>query len=152
MRLTTVLTLFLLILLCTNPATTQTGPKKPIFVLLVVPESDTVTADSPGYRLSASTNPGNTVAINGKPYKVYPSGAFAGLLPLQVGENPFTIVATDASGDTVAKSFLILRSKPLVTTPLDSMVIEDVMMEPAADTWYNEGDLLEVQMKGTPYC
>lgn len=152
MKRTTVVTILLLTLFRTNPATTQTGTNKANFVLLVVPEADTVTADSPGYRLSASTNPGNTVAINGKPYRVYPSGAFAGLLPLQVGENPFTIVAADAKGDSVRKSFLIIRSKPLETTALDSLVIEDVMMEPAADTWYNEGDLLEVQIKGTPNC
>jgi N-acetylmuramoyl-L-alanine amidase len=152
MRSTTVVMLLLLALFITGPATAQTGTKKPNFIVLVVPEADTVTADSPGYRLSASTNPGNTAAINGKPYKVYPSGAFAGLLPLQVGENPFTIVAADAVGDTVRKSFLIIRSKPLETTSPDSLVIEDVMLEPAADTWYNEGDLLEVQFKGTPNC
>ncbi|MEK6571441.1 MAG: hypothetical protein AABZ61_08735, partial [Bacteroidota bacterium] len=68
----------------------QTLSKTSNFILLVVPESDTTLTASAGYRLSASTNSGNKVTINGKPWKVYSSGAFAGLLELQVGENPFT--------------------------------------------------------------
>ena len=138
--------------LATSPAMSQRSPKDSSFILLVVPESDTTITPSSAYRLSASTNPGNKVTINQKPFRVYPSGAFVGLLDLQVGENVFTIVSKNEKGDSVSRAFLINRSKPLTSTPLDTLAIEDVMMEPYADTWLGEGDILELQVKGTPGC
>lgn len=129
----------------------QTENKKPgIFVVDV--EQDTITINSAHFGISASTVPGSRVAVNGKPYKVYPSGAFAGLLDLQVGENPFTITALTPSGETLSRTFLIIRRKPLETTSADSLVIEDAMMEPSRELWLNEGDVLNLRFKGTPGC
>jgi len=122
------------------------------FILLVVPESDTTMTSSAVYRLSASTNPGRRVTINGKSYKVYPSGAFAGLLGLSVGENRFVVTSAGSAADTISKSFLVIRSKPLETTSRDTLAIEDPLMEPSLDLWLNEGDELRVQFKGTPGC
>ncbi len=131
-------------------APAQTVPVGPNFVLLVVPEKDTVETSTSTYRLSASTAPGSTVTVNGKSYKVYPSGAFCGKLILVVGENPFFITSTDPAGVAVAKSFVINRSKPIEATPVDTLRIEDIMMQPYQDMWLTEGDILEVQFKGTP--
>lgn len=125
---------------------------RPNFILLVVPEKDTVETSTSTYRLSASTAPGSTVSVNGKSYKVYPSGAFCGKLILAVGENPFFITSTDPTGVAVTKSFLIKRSKPIEATPVDTLRIEDIMMQPTQDMWLDEGDILEVQFKGTPGC
>ncbi len=133
----------------------QTTPpldKSKNFILLVVPEADTVEAATSTYRLSASTNPGNMVDINGKSYNVYPSGAFCGKLDLNVGENPFTITSTDPSGAITTKTFLINRRKPVESTPSDTLLIEDIMMQPTHDMWLDAGDILEVQFKGTPGC
>ncbi len=130
------------------PAPLATSPG----IRLIVPEQDTTIAGSPLYRLSASATPGCTVTLNGKPQKVYPSGAFAGALPLAVGENRFTLVAKDASGKTATKDFLVIRRAPLESTPADSLAVEAVMMEPAADLWLDASDLLQVQCKGTPGC
>ncbi len=124
----------------------------PGFILLVVPESDTTTTSSSVYTLSASTNPGRNVTINGRSYKVYPSGAFVGLLELKVGENQFLITSVGAPGDTLRRSFLVIRNKPLETTPGDTLAIEDPLMQPAVDMWLAEGDVLRLQMKGTPGC
>lgn len=123
-----------------------------MFVRLIVPESDTVRTSSRVYRLSAGTNPGNSVLLNGSPLKVYASGAIAGLLSLEVGENTFTLLALAASGDTASKSFLVIREKPLETSPDTLMVIDSVLIKPSDDLWLDAGDLLEVQMKGTPGC
>ena len=136
----------------TLPARGQRSSADSSFILLVVPESDTTVTSSPVYRLSASTNPGHKVTVNGKPFRVYPSGAFVGLLDLQVGENAFTIVSMDETGKSVSKTFLINRDRPLTSTSPDTLAIEDAMMEPFADTWLGEGDILEVQAKGTPGC
>ena len=147
------ITLLVLTACCvTLPARGQRSSKDSSFILLVVPESDTTVTSSSVYRLSASTNPGHNVTVNDKPFKVYPSGAFVGLLDLQVGENAFTIVSMDETGKSVSKTFLINRNKPLTSTSPDTLAIEEAMMEPFADTWLGEGDILEVQAKGTPGC
>jgi len=134
------------------PASAQQFARDSSFILLVVPESDTTTTSSAVYRLSASTNPGSKVTVNDKSFRVYPSGAFVGLLELNVEDNPFTIVSTNEAGESTSKSFFIIRSKPLETTPSDTLAIEDAMLEPKSDMWLGEGDLLEVQIKGTPNC
>ena len=95
-----------------SPSGGQTPLPRANFVRLVVPEADTVRATSGTYRLSAGTLPGNKLTINGVPLKVYPSGAAAGLLNLGVGENSFRLTATGANGDSVSKSFVVIRAKP----------------------------------------
>lgn len=138
------------VLSLTDPLFAQKTEKNKIFVVDV--ESDTIFVSSAHFGISASTFPGSKVTVNGRSFKVYPSGAFAGLLDLQVGENPFTIKALTPSGETLSKSFLIIRKKPLETTPSDSLVIEDAMMEPSRELWLNEGDILNLRFKGTPGC
>ncbi len=122
------------------------------FILLVVPEADTVESPTATYRLSASTNPGNKVEVNGKVLKVYPSGAFCGKLDLNVGENVFVINAVSPTGEVATKTFVINRPKPIETTRADTLMIEDIMMSPTQDLWLDAGDLLQVQCKGTPGC
>ena len=133
-------------------SSSQTPAPRPNFVRLVVPESDTVTATSATYRLSAGTLPGNRLTINGAPLKVYPTGATAGLLMLNVGDNQFTLTATTPKGDSVSKSFLVVRARPAETTPDSVLAIDTIMTEPSQDLWLNEDDRLEVQFKGTPGC
>ncbi len=128
----------------------QIVPPRLNFILLVVPEKDTVETPTSTYRLSASTAPDSKVFVNGKSYKVYPSGAFCGKLTLAVGANPFIITSSDPSGSIVSRAFLINRSKPTEATPADTLRIEDTMMQPYQDMWVKEGDVLEVQFKGTP--
>jgi N-acetylmuramoyl-L-alanine amidase len=122
------------------------------FILLVVPEADTVESQTATYRLSASTNPGNKVEVNGKPYKVYSSGAFCGKLDVNVGENIFVINSVSPSGDVATKTFVINRAKPIETTRADTLIIEEIVMSPTQDMWLDDGDILQVQFKGTPGC
>ena len=120
------------------------------FIRLVVPEQDTIVTDSPRYRLSASTNPGNKVTVNGAAFKVYESGAFVGLLDLREGQNSLLIVAVAPDGQKAMRSFQITRTPPVASTRADTLMIEDIMMEPSTDLWLKEGDVLTVQMKATP--
>ena len=132
--------------------TTSSQAQSSRFILLVVPEADTTETSSSQYRLSASTNRGSSVDINDIPYRVYPSGAFAGLLELSVGDNPFTVRSVSSGGDTLTKTFLVRRIPPPRSTPRDTLRIDDVRLEPAGDLWLGEGDILQVQLKGTPGC
>jgi N-acetylmuramoyl-L-alanine amidase len=128
----------------------QTQPRPPL--LLVVPGEDTTVTGSATYRLSASTLPGNTLSLNGKPLKVYPSGATASLMNLEIGENRFLLSAGTREGVVAEKTFLIIRKPPMAATPADTLRIEEEMLEPAGDLWVNRGDILRLQCKGTPGC
>ncbi len=141
----------LLFALCCSAIHLSAQPK-PNFILLVVPEADTVESQTATYRLSASTNPGNKIEVNGKPCRVYPSGAFCGKLDVNVGENVFVINSVSQAGEVASKTFVINRPKPIETTRADTLMIEDIMMSPTQDMWLDEGDILQVQFKGTPGC
>ena len=121
-------------------------------LLVIVPEQDTTVTSSAAYRLSGSTRPGCAVALDGVPLRIYSSGAFAGLLPLQVGENRFTLLARSQNGETQEKTLLITRRPPLQSTPFDTLAIDSVLREPAEELWFASGDVLNVQCKGTPGC
>jgi N-acetylmuramoyl-L-alanine amidase len=120
-------------------------------ILLVVPEKDTTTTSAAAYRLSGCTSPSNRVKLNGNLLKVYPSGAFVGLLPLTVGENPWLIEALSGDSIVAVKQFLVVRSAPLTTSSFDSAVIDDAMMGPATSMWVGTGDIIRLQCKGTPH-
>jgi len=119
---------------------------------LVVPASDSTTTSLARHRLAGNTSPGALLRINGKELRVYPTGAFADILDLEVGENLFTLSAVDPGGDSLARSIVIIREEPLATSRTDTLLIEEVMMEPSAEQWVRQKDLLRVQFKGTPGC
>ena len=84
-----------------------------LFLRLVIPESDTVVTALSRHRFAGSTTPGAAVRLNGRPLKVYPSGAIAGLMDLEVGENAFLFTASNGRRDTVRKTLFIVRTPPL---------------------------------------
>jgi N-acetylmuramoyl-L-alanine amidase len=122
------------------------------FVRLVVPEKDTTRTRSALYRLSGCTNPGNRATLNGVALKVYPSGAFAGGLPVARGENLFTISVTTREGLAATRNFVIVRDTiPSVSADFP-VTIDSIMIRPAVDSWLVAGDRLDAQIKGTPGC
>jgi N-acetylmuramoyl-L-alanine amidase len=141
---------FLLLLCGPLMASAQDTLRPPL--LRVVPEQDTVVTSSSAYRLSGSTRPGWQVALNDSALRVYPSGAFVGLLPLAVGENRFALRAWSGPSQTDSQVFFIVRRKPLETTPADTLAIEDLMLEPSAELWVRAGEAVIVRCKGTPGC
>ena len=121
-----------------------------LFLRVIVPESDTTITASPRLRISASTLPLGKATINGKEVKVYGSGAFCGLVNVPVGSSILRLVVRNASGDSIARNFLVQRAEPPKTSPSDPVVIDTVMMEPSQNLWLAEGDILEVKFKGSP--
>jgi N-acetylmuramoyl-L-alanine amidase len=121
-------------------------------LLVVVPEEDTTETSSSRYRLSGSTLPGCSVTLNGIPQRVYPTGAFVGLLQLEVGENRFVLRARDPQGRDEERTVLLIRKPPLASTPSDTLAIDSLLLEPRETLWLTEGDILNVQCKGTPGC
>jgi hypothetical protein len=109
-------------------ALAQPQPRSPL--LLVVPEEDTTVTGAAAYRLSASTLPGYTLSLNGKALKVYPSGATASLMNLEIGENRYLLTARSGEAVIAEKAFLIIRKPPPAATPMDTLRIEEDMLEP----------------------
>jgi N-acetylmuramoyl-L-alanine amidase len=137
-------------LLCAVALRAQPVPRPAL--ILVVPEEDTTITTSPTYRLSAGTIPGNALSLNGRSLKVYPTGATAALMNLEIGENRFLLSASNAAGTVAEKAFLIIRQKPMESTPADTLRIEGELLEPARDLWLNQGDMVTFQCKATPGC
>jgi N-acetylmuramoyl-L-alanine amidase len=119
---------------------------------IVVPATDTTITTGARHRLAGNTTPGSLVRLNGKRLRVYPTGAFADLLEMDVGENFFALTAVNQQRDSISRTFIITRREPLATTTTDSLVIQDTLMLPSLEHWLKEKDLLRVQFKGTPGC
>ncbi len=120
------------------------------FIKIIVPESDTVEAYSSKYRLSASTLPNSEVTVNGKGFKVYSSGVFAGLLDVEPGLNTYKVKSENSAGIIEKEFYIIKKDYSLKETTSDSLIIESRMMLPNKNLWLTEGDILEVRIKGTP--
>ncbi len=131
----------------------QKRQHKKNYISIVVPEEVNTETTLSRYRIAGNTLPGSKVTINGKKFKVYPSGAFAGLMKLHLGTNEFIVKSTYKSNRTVGKKFTIVRKDDkLRTTPIEKLVIEDDLMLPDKEIWLDSGDLLKVRFKGTPGC
>jgi N-acetylmuramoyl-L-alanine amidase len=133
-------------------ATDSLRPKMPdsLFLQVQIPDKDTIRTFSSHLRIAACTRPEATAFINGKQTKVYASGAFVGLVNVNVGITSLRCTVISAKGDSLWKEFIILRPEPMKNSSHDTLVIEDAMMEPSQDMWLTAGDVLEMRFKGSP--
>ncbi|MBI2620151.1 MAG: N-acetylmuramoyl-L-alanine amidase [Ignavibacteriales bacterium] len=121
-----------------------------LFLRVVLPEADTVQAPYPRHRIAASTTPGARAFLNGVEAKVYPTGAFVGMMNLDVGENRLNLTAVSQVGDSISRDFILIRPEGIRTSSKEELTIESILMEPSEDRWLGSGDVLEVRFKGSP--
>ncbi len=152
MKVKIIIFIVISILISINQNAQTNGRSGRNYIQIVIPESDTVKTELPRYRLAANTLPSSKVTINGKPVKVYKNGVFVYLFKLDTGENKFTIVSRNKRGRATKKLIFIREDKKLESTPEDTLRIEDEMMLPDKELWLEEGDILQVRIKGTPNC
>jgi N-acetylmuramoyl-L-alanine amidase len=131
-------------------ANTPQNESDSLFLHVVLPEEETFTFAGHRYRVAASTLPSAEAFINDRSVRVYPTGAFVGLVNLQHGDNTVILRVVGAAGDTLSKSYTIHRPEPMQSSPRDPLVIENIMMLPDRDYWLQTGDILEVRFKGSP--
>jgi N-acetylmuramoyl-L-alanine amidase len=124
--------------------------KDSLFLQVQIPDKDTIRTFSSRLRVAACTRPEATAFINGKQTKVYSSGAFVGLVKVDIGITNLRFTVTSTAGDSLWKEFVILRPEPMKNASHDTLVIEDAFMEPSQDMWLMAGDVLEVRFKGSP--
>jgi N-acetylmuramoyl-L-alanine amidase len=121
-----------------------------LFLIVQIPERDTIRTSSTRLRIAACTRPDAAAFINSKQTKIYPSGAFVGLVNINIGITNIQISVKSSSGDSIGKEFVVLRPEPMKNSSHDTLVIEDAMMEPSQDMWLTAGDVLEMRFKGSP--
>lgn len=118
-------------------------------LLVIVPESDT-SASAATQRVSGCTVPEAKVTLNGRDVRVYPTGAFGGVVDVPAGLSTLVIAAILPDGMKFERSFVLNRPLPSTPSPIDPLTIETQGMEPSQNRWLGMGDVLEVKFKGSP--
>src|SRR3972149_10375223 len=126
------------------------SPTDSLSLNVIYPESDTTTTPASRHRLAANPSPSARAFVNGGEVRVYPSGAFVGLLTLNVGLHPLRIVVISPKGDSLWRDFVLMRSEPARNSSKDTLTIDSIMMEPSDDLWLGAGEVVEVRFKGSP--
>ncbi|MFQ5708282.1 MAG: N-acetylmuramoyl-L-alanine amidase [bacterium] len=115
---------------------------------VVIPsEGDTVAFDQVRYAGSALSTA--RVWVQGQETRVYPSGAFVGLVSLEPGTNEIVVTARDSLGvlsDTVA----VFRPTPVQSLPRRPTRIDPEQVKPTSDVSIVAGEFLEVEFQGSP--
>jgi len=89
------------------------------------------------------------VFIQGRETRVYPTGAFVGLVPLREGKNGIKIAAK-LNGRTVEERLEVNCVKPVVTSPVSPLTIDRSLLEPSVDMALQPGEKIDIMLKGSP--
>lgn len=121
-----------------------------LFLSIQHPQQDSLLWNFSRIRYGGCTRPDAQAFLNNIQLKVYPSGAFAGVYPLQYGKNILRFTAITSNGDSVSREYLVYRQSPSPPFSPDTLAIDETSLEPSREVWLTTGDILEVQMKATP--
>ena len=141
---------FPILTLTAQPAASLRPAADSLVLRVVIPETDTVITPLSRHRIAASTIRSARAFVDSREVKVYQSGGFAGLVDLQRDTVVAIVKVVSPAGDSLVRSFVFLKTKPLQTSPRDTLTIDSVMMQPSDDRWIGAGDVLEVKFKGSP--
>ena len=100
------------------------------------------------YRFGGRADPDASLFLEGQPLRVYPTGAFAGLLDLKPGPNRFVFSACRQGGTTVTAELNILRTSPPEPVPAGERRFGPVAdAEPADEQWVRPGDRVRIRCR-----
>ncbi len=89
------------------------------------------------------------VFVNDVPMKLYPNGAFLGVVPVRAGAD--TLRARAVLDSLTARQEVPIQVSPFLgTTPRDTFALDSSFVFPSEDMELTAGDYLEVAFKGTP--
>ncbi|MEO5563541.1 MAG: N-acetylmuramoyl-L-alanine amidase [Chitinophagaceae bacterium] len=126
-----------------------TAQNKPFIRLVDVPR-DNIKVRNPVQYLSGSTCKDCLLSINGTKVKVYPTGAFAYELNLELGLNVFNIVAT-AAPNAVNRKLTYQYSKPVRDT-VKTFEIDSFEVFPKGNLVVQAGDRISFRVKALTGC
>ncbi len=120
-----------------------------LFLRIVFP-ADGDTIDASRVRFAGSTDTSAQVFVNGKQRRVYPSGAFVGLVALNPGENKLIFSANFDSTRSLQDTVRIFRRPPIQVLPQEPTAIDLSSIEPRQDISLSAGHELRVKFRGSP--
>ena len=124
----------------------------PSLSLLVVWPPENGSVDGEQVRVGGRTAPDAKVTVNGKALRVFPSGAFAGTCPLDVGWNDLTFRASRGE-KSLTESRRVRRLTPLRTLPPTPIRFDpNYDGQPSEAMEVRPGDTVSIRVKGSPGC
>jgi N-acetylmuramoyl-L-alanine amidase len=119
-----------------------------LFLRLVFP-ADGDTINLPRVRFAGQTDTLAQVKVNGEPRRVYPSGAFVGLVQLRPGLNHLIFAASKGAWQ-LTDTLRVYRQPPTAALAAIPTAIVPETIEPKRDVSLSAGDELRVRFRGSP--
>ena len=120
------------------------------FIKLVNPLKDNNIVSSSRQFIIGSTCKSCTVIVNGKPAKVYSTGAIAYEINLSAGDSSFKIIATNLSGKTTTKTIGFTYTVPGPSESVKMLGIESIQTFPEGNLVLLPGDKIQFRVKAFP--
>lgn len=135
-------------------ASTASGEAKPGFTLRILdPRGEATSTAREVVHVLGRTTPQAKVLVGDKPAEVFSTGIFVlDNVPLQLGENRITVVATAPDGRKLEQVITVKREAetPAPPEPTDrGLEIDPESIEPAQDVILSRGDILQLSFHGT---
>ena len=119
------------------------------YLTVTVPAGDTVRTAVAVHRVGGHTTPGSRVTVAGTGVRVYPSGAFTGMLALPIGYSRHPIESVSPGSDTLRTQLHFYRTPPPDPMPHFPVSIDAASILPGQDFWLTPGEEFEVRFQGS---
>lgn len=113
------------------------------------PATSTIQVNQSRYYIQGTAHPQGTLLLQQDTIPIYATGVFAAAIDLTEGVNTLTLAYSHAQ-DSLSKQITIHYTPPKPPQATTGFAIEYVKLIPEGDLWLRPGDLLQVEMKGTP--
>jgi N-acetylmuramoyl-L-alanine amidase len=122
------------------------------FIKLVQPTKENLVVKSSKQFLVGSTCKTCSLTINNNSVKVYPTGAFAYEVNINVGDTIFTLVATNTENKSVSKKITYSYSLPTLPDTVKTLTIASIAVLPEGNLYVKPGDRIKFKVKALPNC
>lgn len=125
----------------------QPGTAQQVFLKLVTPAKNKTTVTTTRQFITGTTCKECTLLLNGADIKVWPTGAFAVEVNLQLGDTSFHLVATDAKGFKSTQTLFYTCQLPAKEKEVTTATVAWWRVEPQGDLLLQPGDRLQLTLK-----
>lgn len=123
-----------------------------VFIRITQPQQDHIDVSSSRHYMAGSTCKSCVLTMNGKPVKVYPTGAFAIQLDLMPGDTMFNLEATSSQGEKFEKPLYYNYTEPPPELADSVLTISSITTYPVGNLELAPGNLIQIRMKGLSGC
>ncbi len=137
-----------------NPRTSGSVTKDIPSLAILDPRGEATSTTREVAHILGRTSPDAKVTVGGQPARVFATGMFVrDNVPLQMGENRITVVATAPGGQKLERVITVTRAAETPAPPEPTerrLEIDEASIEPARNVILSRGDILELSFRGTP--